>query len=245
MKVLAFNGSPRKTKGATDRILQPFMDGAKEAGAQTETVYLAEHKINYCSGCFNCWVVQPGTCIHKDDMPGLLDRMETADLLVYASPVYVDGVTAQMKTFMDRHISLCLPFIEYEDGHMRHPRRVPLSTKKKMVFISTCGFGEPDNFDPIVLHMIAASKNMRNEFIGALVRPMGPGLEPLEMMAPEIVSPVYDAFRKAGHESVSQGRISDETKNAASAPIMKNEEFDKFANAFFQGEIDKHCKKAG
>ncbi|MFO7962555.1 MAG: flavodoxin family protein [Desulfobacterales bacterium] len=244
MKVLAFNGSPRKAKGATDRILQQFMEGAREAGADTETIYLADHRINYCTGCFNCWLVRPGTCVHNDDMPAIQEKMDHADVLVYASPVYVDGVTGQMKTFMDRHITRCLPFIEIANGHMRHPRRREDIDPHKMVFISTCGFGEMDNFDPIVQHMEAAAKNMRAEFVGALVRPMGPVMETMEEMAPESVRPVYEAFQKAGFECVSTGGISEESTRAASKPLMTNDEFLAFANPYFQGEIDKNKKES-
>jgi multimeric flavodoxin WrbA len=242
MKVLAFNGSPRKEKGATDRILQQFMKGVEEAGAKAETIYLAEKKINYCSGCFNCWVVHPGKCIYKDDMEEILRRIGEADMLVYASPVYVDGVTAQMKTMMDRNITSAQPFIEYHDGHMRHPKLKEGDGDKKMVLISTCGFGEIDNFDPIVAHIKAASKNMRAEFIGALVRPMGPVLETMELMAPDVVKPVYEAFRKAGYMAVTEGKITQDLQKAASQPIMKDEEFLEFANAFFRSEIEKNRK---
>jgi multimeric flavodoxin WrbA len=46
MKVLAFNGSPRMKKGVTDSLVERFLQGAASAGAQTETVYVAKHKIN-------------------------------------------------------------------------------------------------------------------------------------------------------------------------------------------------------
>jgi multimeric flavodoxin WrbA len=140
MNLLAFSGSPRKAAGATDRVLDHFLDGAKEAGAQIEKIFIAEKKINYCAGCLNCWAVHPGKCIHHDDMPDILQKIDAADLLVYASPVYVDGVSGQMKTLLDRHISICLPYIEYEEGHMRHPRRQQVDPRRKMVFISVCGF---------------------------------------------------------------------------------------------------------
>ena len=102
MKILAINGSPRGKKSNTDRILQPFLAGAREAGAETETVYLKEHKINYCLGCFNCWTVTPGVCVQKDDMAALLEKIRGVDMLIYASPLYIFNVTAQMKTFLDR-----------------------------------------------------------------------------------------------------------------------------------------------
>ncbi len=246
MKVLAFNGSPRAAKGATDRILQRFLEGAAEAGAQTETVYVAKKKINYCTGCFNCWLVHPGRCIHKDDMPEIHDKIRRADMMVYASPVYVDGVTAQMKTMMDRLITMAQPFIEVKDGHSRHPGRGKgtRGEKQKIVLVSTCGFGEIDNFEPMIHHISAAAKNMRAEFLGALVRPMGPMLEFMEMGAKKVMDPIYEGFRRAGREAVGEGRISDEAKRAASAPIMTMEQFSEMANRFFKMEIDKNAARA-
>jgi len=96
VKVLAINGSPRGPRGNTDRILQPFLEGAREAGAETETIYLKDKKINYCLGCFTCWTKTPGVCVHQDDMPKLLEKMRQAHVLVYASPLYIFTVTAQM-----------------------------------------------------------------------------------------------------------------------------------------------------
>ena len=243
MHLLAFSGSPRKEKGATDRVLEHFLAGAKAAGALVEKIFVSEKKINYCGGCLNCWLVHPGKCIHQDDMTDILKKLDEADLLVYASPIYVDGVSGQMKTLMDRHVTACLPYIEYENGHMRHPRRSQKDLQRKMVFISVCGFGEVDNFDPAVHHMQAASKNMRNDFIGALVRPMGPLLETLEAMAPDMVKPVYKAFYQAGYDAVSKGVIDDALKQAVSAPLMTNDEFMTFANAYFEGEIEKSKQK--
>ena len=244
MKLLAFSGSPRKEKGATDRVLGHFLSGAAKAGADIEKIFVSDKKINYCAGCLNCWAVHPGKCIHKDDMAEILEKIDDADFLVYASPVYVDGVCGQMKTLMDRHITACEPYIELEDGHMRHPRRKPFEPRRKMVLISVCGFGEIDNFDPIIHHMQAAAKNMRNEFLGALIRPMAPILETMELMAPETVQPVYDAFSQAGYDAVKTGVISEEIKEAAARPLMKNDEFMAFANAYFQGEIEKNKKQS-
>ncbi|MBU2548041.1 MAG: flavodoxin family protein, partial [Proteobacteria bacterium] len=222
MKVLAFNGSPRTKAGATDLITQRFMDGAAEAGAEIETIYLSKQKINYCSGCFACWMVHPGVCIHKDDMAEILDKRTAADMLVFASPVYVDGFSAQMKTMMDRCMPLGTPFIVERDGHARHPGQARYKRKSpaKMVLITTCGFGEMDNFEPIVMHMRAMARNMAGEYLGDLVRPMGPALLMLAGMDPERAGPVLDAFRQAGYEAVSENLIRPEVREAAARSIM-------------------------
>lgn len=143
------NGSPRGSAGNTDRILQPFLEGAREAGAETETVYLKDKKIDYCVGCFTCWTKTPGVCIHKDDMPELLEKMRPADVLVYASPLYVYTVTAQMKAFLDRTIPLLSPYIVKRGDQFIHPRRYEDEWPKKTVLISNCGFPEKHHFSAL------------------------------------------------------------------------------------------------
>jgi multimeric flavodoxin WrbA len=111
MKVLAINGSPRGAKGNTEQILQPFLEGAREAGAETEVIYLKDKKINHCRGCFTCWTKTPGVCVHKDDVPGILETLREAEVVVYATPLYVFTVSGLMKDFMDRVIPMAQPYI--------------------------------------------------------------------------------------------------------------------------------------
>ncbi|MBN1613822.1 MAG: flavodoxin family protein [Deltaproteobacteria bacterium] len=244
MKVLGFNGSPRAKKGITDRILQQFLKGAAEAGAETETVYLAKKKIKFCTGCFSCWLVHPGRCIHKnDDMDELRQMMRRSDMLVYASPVYIDGITAIMKNFMERCMPNAQPFVEIRDGHTRHPLRGKGTRQLKMVVLSTCGFGERDNFDPLLRHMEAAAKNMKVDYLGALIRPMGPFLDVVAQKDPEKVRSIDDAFHQAGFDAVAKGEIGDAVRKAAEAPLMSRDEFIVTLNSIAQSEIEKYSAK--
>ncbi len=234
MKVLAFNGSPRMKNGITDKILQTFLKGAASAGAETETVYVAKKNIKFCSGCFNCWFVHPGKCIHKDDMIEIRRQIKAADLIVLGSPVYFDGFTAQIKTMLDRLIAGGMPFIEIRDDHFRHPSRGGEKKIRKMLLISTCGFGEKDNFDPIIHHMQAIARNFATgEYMGALVRPVGSTLEMLKDENPEGVKSVLDAFFQAGVEAVTKGTISEELQEAVSVPLIPLKEFVDRANKMF------------
>ena len=245
MKVLAFNGSPRAKNGVTDLILQRFLAGAREAGAETETIYLAKKKINYCTGCLSCWLVHPGTCIHSDDMAEILEKRTAADMLIYASPVYVDGFTAQMKTMMDRCITLGQPFIVEHKGHSRHPgqEKYRRSKRAKMVLISTCGFGEIDNFDSIIFHMKAIARNMAGEYLGEIVHPMGPALQIVGQSDPERAKPVLEAFYRGGLEAVSDNAISEETRKAAAVPVMSIKEFTEMVNKVARDTIEENRAK--
>ena len=246
MKVLAFNGSPRMKKGVTDSLLQTFLDGAESAGAQTETVYVANQKIKYCVGCFSCWFKHPGKCIHDDDMLMIRKKIKAADIIVFGCPVYFDGFTAQMKTMLDRLIAGGSPFIENRDGHARHPSHGKEKKVRKLLLISTCGFGERDNFDPMIHHMQAMARNFATgEYMGALVRPMGQTMEMLEPEKPDDVSAIREAFYRAGEEAVSKGTISAELQDAVAAPLISFEEFVRRSNALFKELIAGNQKQQG
>ena len=124
MKILAFNGSPRMENGATDVLLDKFLEGARAAGAQTEKIYLKRKKINNCISCFTCWTKTPGTCVSKDDMPEILEKLRAADLWVFATPLYCDTMTSYTKTLIERMLPFLMPFMEEQDGRTMHPLRI-------------------------------------------------------------------------------------------------------------------------
>ncbi|MFX0166594.1 MAG: flavodoxin family protein [Candidatus Hodarchaeota archaeon] len=97
--MLGIVGSPRRG-GNTEILVDEVLMGAKEAGALTEKIILNELKINPCQACNSCY--KTGNCMHKDDMPTLLDKMEQSELWVLGTPIYWWGPTAQFKTFLDR-----------------------------------------------------------------------------------------------------------------------------------------------
>ena len=181
MKVVAINGSPKMDKGNTALVLGPFIEGMREAGAEVELFYTKKLDINPCQGDFICWQKTPGKCFQQDDMAMLLPKLAQADAIVLATPLYVDGVSGPVKNLLDRILPLGEPFFELRDGHCRHPLRVE-HKNGQLVFVSTCGFWEMDNFDALLVHMRAVSKNTGREFAGALLRPHGPALAGMMQM---------------------------------------------------------------
>ncbi|MCP4146326.1 MAG: flavodoxin family protein [bacterium] len=100
MKVLVFNGSPRR-KGNTSHLAAEFLRGAAEAGAETEEIIADQINIDYCAGCLRCNMIK--RCSNKgDDWPALSQKIRDADVLVMASPVYFHHVTASLKKILDR-----------------------------------------------------------------------------------------------------------------------------------------------
>lgn len=100
MKIIGILSSPHGRKSATLGLVEAAVEGARQAGAETELVDITKLKINYCKGCVCCYA--KGRCPQKDDFQGVLDKMLAADGIVLSSPNYIDNVSAQLKTLLDR-----------------------------------------------------------------------------------------------------------------------------------------------
>ena len=100
MKILAIHGSPRTIGSGTRRLTGFVLEGAADTGADTEMIDLCDYRVTPCTACEGCTLT--GTCVYEDDVPALVTRMKEADGIVFASPVYIDNVTGQMKLFFDR-----------------------------------------------------------------------------------------------------------------------------------------------
>ena len=98
-KVLVLCSSPR-VDGNTEILAKEFAKGAIESGNEVEYIRLAEKKIGFCIGCRACESTEK--CFQLDDMAELIDKVLSADVIVFATPVYFYTMSAQMKVFVDR-----------------------------------------------------------------------------------------------------------------------------------------------
>ena len=106
MKLLGISCSPRK-HGNTVVLLEEVLRGAKQEGAETELYSVSDKHLEPCKGCMACW--ETGECPIDDDMQDLGNRMIEADGIVFGTPIYFYGMTAQAKTILDRTIALGRP----------------------------------------------------------------------------------------------------------------------------------------
>ncbi len=97
MKIVIVNGSPRR--GNTYTAINAFTEGAKE---NNEIEIIDANKLNMkgCQGCGACECYKG--CVAKDDTNPTIDKLVAADMIVFATPVYWWGVTAQLKTVIDK-----------------------------------------------------------------------------------------------------------------------------------------------
>lgn len=115
MKILCLQGGARK-KGNTAKALEWAQEEIIAMGHEVESVYLTAKNLNGCMGCAAC-KNKPDEigCVQKDDMPEILGKLVKADAVIFASPLYFWGVTAQLKAVIDRTYSLYTRY--HEPGH--------------------------------------------------------------------------------------------------------------------------------
>jgi multimeric flavodoxin WrbA len=237
MKALVFNGSPLMDQGNTALILNPFIEGLKEAGADVTLHYTRQLRAEPCRGEHHCWIKHPGRCSIEDDMQSLYPALREADVWVFATPVYSDGMTAPLKNVLDRLIPFLQPFFEIRDDHCRHPRQEGLKAGK-VALLATCGFWELDNFSPLLAQVKGVSRNIGREFAGALLRPHSQALKPL-MRQGAVLDDVFDAAREAGRQVVRQGQVPRDTAERVGRELMSREDYVNQMNGKFMGLLKK------
>ena len=156
MNVLGINGSPR-IGGNTDILLDKALEGARSKDAKIEKIILNNLKFSPCQECND--LQDDGSCIIEDDMQSIYKKIEQADAIILASPIFFGSLTAQTKMMIDRF--QCLWRAKYilqpppeADAPLApkadQPRVEKIDTfkkKKKGAFISVEGSTRKDFFD--------------------------------------------------------------------------------------------------
>ncbi|MDD4857295.1 MAG: flavodoxin family protein [Candidatus Krumholzibacteria bacterium] len=224
MRITAFNGSPKAERGNTNVMVEAFLAGAREAGAEIENVFLSRKKIGPCKACNACWMKTPGRCAQRDDMDELLEKFAASDVVVFATPVYVDNVTGLMKNFMDRLIPIADAHWEKdENGECRHVRRH--DKPAKIAVISNCGFPQQSHFQVLRLLFRRLSRNIHAEVIAEIYREAGALLSAPAPDLQSLVSNYREVLRKAGREVVEHSRLSAATAAELERPLLPSGNF--------------------
>ena len=135
MKVIGFIASPRKG-GNTAWVVNKILDGAAEAGAQTQAFYASDLNISPCKGCLGCY--KKDGCVIDDDMQSVYAAFKDADALVLGTPNYMGQMTAQAKTLLDRLSAQVSPRFS--------PKFKEANAGKKLILAFTQGNPDADKF---------------------------------------------------------------------------------------------------
>lgn len=134
MHIVCLLGSPRR-KGNSAAMAKRFCQTAEKLGATSQTFLLNKLTYRGCQACMTC-KTKLDRCVLEDDLTGVLEAVQDADVLVMASPIYFGEVSSQLKGFIDRTFSYLVP------DYGRNPNPSRLSPGKKLVFILSQG--QPD-----------------------------------------------------------------------------------------------------
>ena len=108
MKILVLNGSPRP-KGATADMVDAFSAGASDAGHQVTVIPVARKNIHGCLACEYCHNQGQGRCVQQDDMQAIYPEILSADMVVFASPIYYFTLSAQLQAVIHRTYAIDIP----------------------------------------------------------------------------------------------------------------------------------------
>ena len=132
MKILVLTGSPRKS-GNSNTLADHFIRGAEEAGHRVFRFDAAFREVHPCIGCNKCGM--NGPCVFKDDFEFVRQHIVDADMVVFATPMYYFGISAQLKAVIDRFYAI--------NGQIHRPKKAALimtyadnSPKKEGVIIN-------------------------------------------------------------------------------------------------------------
>ncbi len=103
MNIVILQGSPNRD-GSTAILADEFARGAAEVGHAVQRIDVAREDIHACAGCVACGY-GAGPCVQRDGMGAILDEILSADMVVFATPLYYYGMTAQLKVVIDRFCS--------------------------------------------------------------------------------------------------------------------------------------------
>jgi multimeric flavodoxin WrbA len=230
MRVFAVNGSPRMGRGSTELVLDAFLSGMTDAGADVERIYAHRIRLKPCAcGEMHCWYTTPGACCIRDGMDDVLSKLRFADTLVLATPVYIP-LPERMQTFVNRLCPVIEPRLTFVGGRTRGQLRDGYALRR-FVAVVTGDWWEPENGDTVVRIVEELAADAGVEFAGALVRPHAL-LMRNEAGPTQAGQAVLDAARRAGRELAATGCMNPATLAEVSRPLVAEEELRRVYNAW-------------
>lgn len=228
MNILTINGSHRGEKGWTHALLTHLKTGAESAGSSVNMVTLSKLKINRCLGCRKCQTTaQHLECVYaqKDDAADVFAAMTAADLIVFATPIYMMTLSGLMKTLFDRFYST----MDVGDmrlstnGLIHHHINHAISSKPFVSLICWSNL-ESASAANAVHYFRTYSRFMEAPHVGELRRNGTPLLDydrdhPGQTDFPR-VQRVFEAYHQVGRDLATRGRITRAVQNRANQELI-------------------------
>ena len=224
MKILVFNGSPKKEQSDTMCITRAFLEGMQEVAPQDiKTIHVIDSRIEYCTGCFSC-MKNGGKCIHNDDMRSILEEILESDLLVFSFPLYCYGMPAPLKALLDRTLPLSSMAMHKVGDRYEHMGQADFS---RLHYLMICGCGFPNsthNFEPAIAQFKLCFPNNRT----IITVPESPMFNAPE--AAVVTKPRLELVRNAGKGYAISGTIDDILLTEICSPMIPEETYASIVN---------------
>lgn len=225
MRILVFNGSPKKEKKRYLHITRAFLAGMKESAAQEiHTIDVIDKQIAFCRGCFAC-KYNGGRCVIDDDMREILEQMLESDLLLFSFPLYCYGMPAMLKNLIDRMLPLSSMAMAEVNGRYVHVGQRDYSHLR---YLMICGCGFPNsrrNFEPAVrqFELLFPSNHT------ILTVPESPMFNAPEAAA--VTVPRLELVKQAGRQYAETGSIDAALLAETGLPMIPEEVYAKIVNS--------------
>ncbi|HEX2995082.1 MAG TPA: flavodoxin family protein [Anaerolineales bacterium] len=228
MKLLAINGSYRGDKGHTGYLLDLLFQGARETGAECKSILLARHKINHCLACDKCHQNDHFLqCAYRDrdGVAAIFEEMAQADLIIYAAPVYLLGLSGLLKIFIDRMYSTSdVNELQITKSGLLFHHVDRSICSKPFVSLICCDNLENEMPENAISYFRTFSRFMDAPHVGELVRSGGKLVQyGHDLERPQRfprLEQIYNAYIQAGRELALRGRIEPMTQRQASQEII-------------------------
>ena len=223
MKIVAINGSLDGNQGATYWMVESFLQGAREEGAErAEQIVLKGKTIHGCQGCFSCWFRTPGRCVRPDDLEDLVyPQTAGSDLVIYASSLSQHNISSLLLRCMERQVGGALPAIKEDPDHEAvHPLRNS-GHRAKMMVMADCTDAGQSHFD--VLKLLFQRKGVssaKTELVASIYRDQSA----LLLQSSPSTDQYQAALRQAGREIVHDLRLSSKTQAELEKPLAPFQE---------------------
>jgi multimeric flavodoxin WrbA len=133
MKVVAFNGSPRR-EGNTYHAICMVADELEKAGIATEVIHVGNKTLSGCLACGKCVKNRDERCAIDDEVNEWIQKMKSADGILFGSPVHFSGIAGNMKSFLDRAFYVC----GVNKGLLRHKVGAAVVAVRRSGGVATC-----------------------------------------------------------------------------------------------------------
>lgn len=223
MKILAFNGSPKK-KSDTMHITRAFLEGMQKAGPQEiRTIDVIDKQIEFCRGCFAC-KYNGGQCSIDDDMRELLEQMLSSDVLLFSFPLCCYGMPAALKNLVDRMLPLSSMAMAQVNGRYVHVGQRDFSHLR---YVMICGCGFPNsrrNFEPAV-RQFELLFPQHHTILTVAESPMFNAPEAAVVTVPRLA-----LVKQAGQQYAESGTIDEALLSEIGSPMIPEETYAKIVN---------------